>query len=140
MKTKIVIVFFYISSLFSCQSIFGQKDLVEAIYFKSNSYAIDKKYNKILNEIAIKCASDNFGYLKVFGYSDTTGSEDYNDKLSEKRTEAVYNYLASHAKLDTTKVYYTWLGESEDGYDLHFPPAHIQQRCVDIWVIFYNKH
>jgi hypothetical protein len=32
-----------------------------------------------------------------------------------------------------------WLGESGEAYDLHFRQAHIQQRCVDIWILFFNK-
>ena len=34
----------------------------------------------------------------------------------------------------------TWLGESTDeGYDLHFRDAHLQQKCVDILVYLNDK-
>ena len=118
---------------------FSQHDLVKTIYFKSNSYSIDKKYIKSLNFIAKQLSSDSFAYLKVFGYADTKGSDDYNDILSEKRATTVYDYLASHGKLDTTAVYVTSLGKSAEAYDLHFARAHIQQRCVDIWVMFRKR-
>jgi len=59
--------------------------------------------------------------------------------LSEKRAKAVYNYLASQTSIDTTRVYVTWLGESADIYDLHFPNAHKQKRCVDIWIQYYRE-
>ncbi|MGO8055830.1 OmpA family protein, partial [Rhizobium leguminosarum] len=82
-------------------------------------------------------ASDTFGFLKIFAYSDRKGSIKYNEQLSQKRAEEVYSYLTKHFKFDTTKVYVTWLGEEIDGaYDLHFPAAHVQQRCVDIIIIF----
>ena len=55
--------------------------------------------------IAKQLSSDTFGFLKVFGYADIKGSADYNDILSGKRANAVYNYLASRVKIDTTKLY-----------------------------------
>jgi len=120
-------------------SSFGQTSLVKSIYFKNNSSGIDKRYLKSLNVIASKLSSDTFGFLKVFGFADRKGSEYYNELISEKRALAVYNYLASHSKFDTTAVYVTWIGESEEAYDLHFPEAHIQQRCVDIYIQFRRK-
>ena len=118
-----------------------QIGLVKTIYFKSNSYSIDKKYYKTLDLVAKQLTSDTFGFLKVFGYADTKGSDDYNDILSGKRANAVYDYLASIVKIDTTKLYVTWIGKSgqDVAYDLHFPSANIQKRCVDIWVTFYRK-
>ncbi len=114
----------------------GQTELVETIYFKSNSYSIDKKYHKTLDRIAQQLSADTFGYLKVFGYADTLGSDRYNDVLSGKRAEAVYRYLLSRSSFDTTRVYVTWIGKSAEAYDLHFPPANVQKRCVDVWVTF----
>lgn len=120
---------------------FGQSGTVETIYFEANSYSIDKKYHKTLDMIAKQISSDTFSYLKVFGYADKKGAKSYNDILSKKRATAVYNYLSTRVKVDTTKVYVTWLGDAgqDVAYDLHFPSANIQKRCVDIWVTFYRK-
>lgn len=119
--------------------VFGQSSVVESVYFKPNSFSIDKKYEHSLIILAKKLSSDTFGFLRVFGFADTKGSADYNDALAEKRVNAVYDYLFAHAKFDTTRVYVTSIGESNDTYDLHFPGAHKQKRCVDIWVQFYRK-
>ncbi|HET6768286.1 MAG TPA: OmpA family protein [Chitinophagaceae bacterium] len=109
------------------------------MYFKPNSYSINKKYERSLKMIAKRLNSDTLVFLRVFGYADTLGNANANDILSEKRATAVYNFLDHHAKIDTTLVYVTWLGESEEAYDLHFPTAHIQKRCVDIWILFRMK-
>jgi len=90
--------------------------------------------------IAKRLNSDTSFFLKIFGYADTLGNEYANDILSEKRANAVYNFLKEYAKIDATQVYVEWLGESEEAYDLHFPTAHIQQRCVDIWILFRKKN
>ena len=117
--------------------LFGQGTTIETLHFASNSYKIDAKYLPVLNDIGLRCSSDTFGVLKIFAYTDTKGSIKHNERLSQKRAEEVYNYLTKRFKFDTTKVYITWLGEETDGaYDLHFPTAHIQQRCVDIIISF----
>ena len=120
---------------------YSQSGLVETIYFKSDSYSIDKKYYITLDLVAKQLRSDTFSFLKVFGYTDTTGSDEYNYILSGKRANAVYDYLARKVNIDTTKLYVTWIGKSgqDVAYDLHFPSANIQKRCVDIWVSFFRK-
>ncbi|MBK8611845.1 MAG: OmpA family protein [Chitinophagaceae bacterium] len=100
---SIVTLFVFYSSAFS------QSGLVRTIYFKSNSFSIDKKYEKALDLIAKQISSDTFSYLKVFGYADKKGSESYNDILSGKRATAVFDYLSARVKIDTTKVYVTGL-------------------------------
>jgi len=57
-------------------------------------------------------------------------SEDWRTK---KRAEVVYDYLKQKFRIDTTKIYVTWLGEGTNGAcDLHFLTAKLQQRCVDL--------
>jgi outer membrane protein OmpA-like peptidoglycan-associated protein len=95
-KKNLDILLLFLLLFFICiPCLFGQSESVKTIYFKSNSSYIDNKYEKSLALIANKLASDSFGFLKIFAYADTNGSSDYNDLLSEKRAEAVYNYLRS---------------------------------------------
>jgi hypothetical protein len=138
--SKYFLLFFSTLCVFYSKA-YCQRGQVETIYFKSNSYSIDKKYHKNLDLIVKQLNSDTFGFLKVFGYADTKGSDDYNDILSGKRAMAVYDYLSARVKIDTTKLYVTWIGSSgqDVAYDLHFPSANIQKRCVDIWITFYRK-
>jgi len=121
------------------QTTFGQSDEVKTLYFTTNSFTINNKYLPTLNNIGKKCITDSFAFLKIFGYADKKGTKQYNELLSEKRANAVYDYLTKKFSIDTTKIYVTWLGEETDGaYDLHFPAARIQQRCVDI-LLFFKK-
>lgn len=93
----------------------------------------------MLHRVAEKCNSDTLAYLKIFGYTDTLGSEKYNEILSRERAFTVCKYLTSVVKIYTTKVYITWLGESNEAYDLHFDDAHVQQKCVDLLISFRKK-
>jgi outer membrane protein OmpA-like peptidoglycan-associated protein len=125
--------------LFFLKTAYSQSELFKTIYFNKNSFRIEKKYYAVLNKIAAKLTPDSSYYIKVFGFADTTGSDEYDDWISDKRSFTVYNYLLSHSKLDTTSAYVASLGKSDDAYDLHFDSAHIQKRCVDIWIVFYKK-
>ncbi|MGG9963628.1 OmpA family protein [Ferruginibacter sp. SUN106] len=135
-RLRIVFAMLFVATAFSLNA---QTILVKTIYFKPGSFSIDKKYFPMLDHVARQLGSDSMGFLKVFGFADTKGKEDDNDELSSERANAVYDYLANHAVFDTTRVYVGWIGESADAYDLHFPQAHIQQRCVDIYIQFWRK-
>jgi outer membrane protein OmpA-like peptidoglycan-associated protein len=112
--------------------------LVQSVYFGKNSYAIAEKYKPLLRALAVQCASDSCVRVKMYGYADSTGSEEYNDVLSHRRVDAVYIFIRSCAAIDTSKVYRDALGKYGDLYDLHFQGAHLHQRCVDIRVFFYK--
>lgn len=64
--SKYVLLFISTLSIFHL-TVFSQSGLVETIYFKSNSYSIDKKYYRTLDLIAKQLNSDTFGFLKIFG-------------------------------------------------------------------------
>ncbi len=132
MRAGIEIYFFIISFCLATTG-YKQKTTVKTIYFESDSFKIEKKYQRQLDEIGYKCISDTITNLRIFAYSDTVGTIAYNKRLAEKRSLQVYKYLTGKFHLDTIKIYVTWLGEETDGaYDLHFPDAHLQQRCVDV--------
>jgi outer membrane protein OmpA-like peptidoglycan-associated protein len=109
------------------------------INFKNNSSRIEEKYEPLLKRLAKEFSADSCQMIKIIGYADSPGTEEYNDMISEKRVNSVYNYLLSRGQIDTNKVYMQWMGESDEGYDLHLENAHILERSVDIWVVFNNK-
>ena len=42
--------------------------------------------------------------VRVMGFTDSRGDKDYNKDLSEKRAEAVKNYLVATGKIDAARV------------------------------------
>lgn len=120
---------------------FGQGHFeVYTVYFHRNQFNIDKQYEPLLKGLAKKLNSESCRLIKIYGYADLSGPAKYYDDFSEKRVNAVYNYLLSCSRLDTSKVYTQWQGDSDEFYDLHLPGAHIPERAVDISVLFNNKH
>jgi outer membrane protein OmpA-like peptidoglycan-associated protein len=122
--------------IFCTEVSFSQSEELHTVYFKKNQFNIEEKYKIKLKQLAHKIKVDSCDYIKIFGYADTSGLENYNSMLSKKRAYSVYNFLLSDNRYDTSKVYIQWLGESGEVYDLHLKGAHIQQRSVDVLVQF----
>jgi len=66
------------------------------ITFPVDSYALQPGVQGTLNEVARTLASYNQTYIDVLGHTDSTGSDAYNQALSERRAQSVADYLASH--------------------------------------------
>lgn len=133
------ILLFSVLSLFIFgKAVFSQNTAFKTVYFDKNKFDIDIKYKPLLKKLALICKADSTSYVEIIAYTDTTGSASYNDLLAKKRAYSVFNFMLAYAKIDTTKVYITWLGESDEVYDLHLQNPHFHKRCVDIWMQF-NK-
>ena len=67
---------------------------LETVYFGFDSFSVDGENGKVLetNATCLKEASDRSVMLN--GYTDPRGTEEYNVALSEKRANAVADYLA----------------------------------------------
>lgn len=59
-----------------------------AVYFDTDSYELDERSIKTLDKISGKVEA-------VVGYTDNVGSEEYNQKLSERRADSVLDYLGN---------------------------------------------
>lgn len=108
-------------------------DTVVTIYFDHGSSSIKSADLSKLKKLADLCAIDTIRYFKIVAFTDTIGSETQNDKLAEKRAMKVFKNIFADEKIGEKRSYVTWLGESEEVYDLHFEPIHPHQNCVDIW-------
>ena len=51
--------------------------------------------------------------VRVMGFADSRGDKNYNRELSEKRAEAVKNYLTSAGKIDAARVSVEPMGEAQ---------------------------
>ena len=61
--------------------------------FAFDSAALNNADKKYLDKAAAQIKAEKPGKVLVKGYADTTGSADYNMQLSQKRADAVANYL-----------------------------------------------
>jgi outer membrane protein OmpA-like peptidoglycan-associated protein len=80
------------------------KDL--EIYFEYNSAEIKPEAEPQLNELglALRNARLQDSVMLLSGHTDARGSDDYNQKLSERRAEAVRNYLTEKFGIQTQNL------------------------------------
>jgi len=66
----------------------------DSVKFPTDKYALSPEAEQRLSELVTRLKSENRNvYLEIQGYTDSTGSPEYNDKLGEARAEAVRRYL-----------------------------------------------
>jgi outer membrane protein OmpA-like peptidoglycan-associated protein len=82
----------------------------DAIYFDSGSDRVDSKYDKILNDaiIALRSHPDTKAWIQA--HTDSLGSAEDNQKLSEQRARAVFLELAKR-NMDSSRLHIDFLGE-----------------------------
>jgi outer membrane protein OmpA-like peptidoglycan-associated protein len=69
------------------------------ITFESNSGAIKSEFYEVLDSVAIVINEFDKTRVAVSGHTDSTGSDSYNQTLSEKRANSVSDYLRSQQVL-----------------------------------------
>lgn len=65
------------------------------ITFKLNSARLESNFIPVLNSVAVVLKKFNNNYIRVAGFTDSTGTAQYNMGLSKRRAAAVRNYLQS---------------------------------------------
>jgi outer membrane protein OmpA-like peptidoglycan-associated protein len=69
-------------------------DMPGNVTFALNSAQLNPKFDPVLDKVAATLVEYNQTMIQVAGHTDSTGSRDYNMKLSEQRAMSVKNYLA----------------------------------------------
>ena len=87
------------------------RDAGVTVSFATGSVVLDTNGQGALNGVATWMKADNKRTLHLHGYADTTGNSEANLVLSEKRAEAVKDYLVSQG-VEATQV--TTVGRGED--------------------------
>lgn len=67
----------------------------DAVLFKTNSYALSAQADAMLSRVAYNLKQYPNTDVTVVGFTDNTGSAEYNQKLSLERAQSVVEYLES---------------------------------------------
>jgi OOP family OmpA-OmpF porin len=82
------------------------------VLFEFNKAELRPGGQQRLDELAAKAKDANVDQIVLTGHADRIGSEQYNQELSEKRAQAVADYLQSKG-IDSSKVQVAGRGESQ---------------------------
>lgn len=71
----------------------GEKMILSNVFYEIDSWELKNESIAELNNLAALLVENKNLVMEIGGYTDSTGSEDYNQTLSEKRALSVVNYL-----------------------------------------------
>jgi len=85
------------------------------ITFDFDRSDIKPQFQATLDEVASTLRTYNQTYIDVLGHTDTTGSHEYNQRLSERRAQAVASYLTARG-VNPARVAMRGYGETQPIY------------------------
>jgi outer membrane protein OmpA-like peptidoglycan-associated protein len=74
----------------------AQENPFQSVYFEFDKFALNKTQINSIIDIVKSATFSKYDAIQLYGYCDDRGSEDYNDKLSNKRVATVQKILLSN--------------------------------------------
>jgi outer membrane protein OmpA-like peptidoglycan-associated protein len=102
------------------------------IPFAFNKYTLTEKDRQDLDNLVANAASNKRYFIAVEGFTDRTGSRQYNETLSRKRADAVTEYLVAKHDIPIYRIHMIGLGEEKPLDDGHTRAARAKNRRVEI--------
>jgi outer membrane protein OmpA-like peptidoglycan-associated protein/tetratricopeptide (TPR) repeat protein len=127
------------------QEISGDTLILRTILFSFNNASVSSAYSEFLDQVVVFLIKYPDIVLKIEGYADALGSDNYNQILSEKRAQAVAQYLIK-SQIDKSRLKIVGNGEKDpvalninpDGSDN--PEGRKYNRRVIILPVSENQH
>jgi outer membrane protein OmpA-like peptidoglycan-associated protein len=91
-----------------------------SIFFDVNKFNIKEEEMKKVASIAEYMKNDKSLRIKVVGNADQSGSDEYNDYLSKKRAEEVYNTLINKYSIENNRLSLDSKGKRDPFSKEHF--------------------
>ena len=103
------------------------------ILFAINSSQLNATSKQDLNQLAQNLIQNPETNIQVFGYTDNTGSQQLNERLSLQRAESVANYLMSDG-VKSSRVSVKGFGWNDPVASNATPEGRAQNRRVEIYI------
>jgi outer membrane protein OmpA-like peptidoglycan-associated protein len=110
--------------------------LPEAVLFKINSADMNRDYFPILEKMANVLNKYDKTNILITGYTDATGTTEYNEQLSKKRAESARDVLVND-KVNTNRIHIWGLGPKNPVASNDSEEGRKQNRRVE-YVIMYD--
>jgi outer membrane protein OmpA-like peptidoglycan-associated protein len=102
--------------------------------FAFNKYTLTPKDRDDLDSMVASASKNKRYFIAVEGFTDRTGSRQYNEALSRKRADAVTEYLVAKHDIPIYRIHMIGLGEEKPVDDGHTRAARAKNRRVEIKV------
>lgn len=105
------------------------------IFFATDSAKLSSEAKKVIERVGRTLRTLQNRQILVRGHTDSTGDEQYNQKLSERRAEAVADYLINEAELNPDSVSYEGRGARDPIADNSLEEGRARNRRVEILLL-----
>jgi outer membrane protein OmpA-like peptidoglycan-associated protein len=112
-----------------------QPDQQATILFGLNKATLTEADMQRLDQLAQNVSSLKHYVIQIQGYTDQTGSKEYNLQLSQKRASAVIRYLTTNGKIPLVRIYSMGYGESDPAAPNSTRKGRELNRRVDLTVL-----
>jgi outer membrane protein OmpA-like peptidoglycan-associated protein len=109
-------------------------NIPSGITFGYNSSAVQPQFQRTLDQVADTLSQYNQTFVDVYGFTDSTGSDSYNQQLSERRAVSVADYLAAHG-VQAARIGTRGFGESNPVASNDTEAGRAANRRVEIKIV-----
>jgi OmpA-OmpF porin, OOP family len=102
--------------------------------FRFNKYILSEDAKRDLDKLADDVKADKRYFIAVEGFTDSTGTRQYNDELSAKRADTVVNYLVAQHDIPIYRIHKIGLGEEKPVDAARNRAARAKNRRVEVRV------
>ena len=104
------------------------------VTFALNSAQLNPEFDSVLDKVASTLVEYNQTMIQIAGHTDSTGSHEYNMKLSEQRAMSVKNYLAGRG-VPAKRLVTVGAGPDYPVADNATPEGRAENRRVEITIV-----
>ncbi|WP_052129661.1 OmpA family protein [Sphingomonas sp. 35-24ZXX] len=104
------------------------------VTFDVDSSAVKPEFRNTLNDVASTLVQYESTYIDVYGHTDSTGSDTYNQTLSERRAQSVSSYLSTRG-VQSARLATRGFGESQPVASNTTEDGRAQNRRVEIRIV-----
>lgn len=109
-------------------------NLPDGVTFDVGSYTLKPEFRATLDQVAQSLIDYPNSLIDVYGHTDSTGSDSYNQTLSENRARTVMNYLASRG-VPASRLRSQGFGETMPVASNDTPEGRTKNRRVEIKIV-----
>ena len=109
-------------------------NLPDGVTFDVGSYTLKPEFRTTLDQVAQSLNEYPNSLIDVYGHTDSTGSDAYNQTLSENRARTVANYLMSRG-VPAARIRSQGFGESMPVADNTTEAGRMKNRRVEIKIV-----
>jgi outer membrane protein OmpA-like peptidoglycan-associated protein len=108
------------------------------ILFATNSSTVSDASKNALRNFSASLKNNPDTYIRIVGHTDNTGRVDYNQTLSEKRAQSVFDYLQNQG-VHSNRMTYEGKGVHEPVAENHTAEGRALNRRVEILIVANEK-